>query len=281
MLADLEPDGRRMRAAEGADEYRADPVGAYLALPFGMLFCARPELWGFALWGSPTPADVARILPLLLLQLAPSTPRHAALIDVRRLQDADPESVIVLARFLQEHADPIYERVTHAAVVRPGGYLGMLVAGFPQVVGVRTPVTMFQNFASAAAWAGGADVAPELQAAVQGARRGSTALVRLRQWLDHNIAGATLERAARAIGRAPRSLQRDLREASGSFQAELLAARLRRAKHLLAATEAPLTEIAYDVGCASPQHFSALFRKIIGMAPSAWRAHHRARTGAG
>jgi hypothetical protein len=29
--------------------------------------------------------------------------------------------------------------------------------------------------------------------------------------------------------------------------------------------------------CASPQHFSVLFRRRIGVPPSAWRALHRAR----
>jgi AraC-like DNA-binding protein len=45
---------------------------------------------------------------------------------------------------------------------------------------------------------------------------------------------------------------------------------------LLADTDSALTEIAYDVGCASPQHFSTLFRRVSGVAPSTWRAR-RAR----
>ena len=34
---------------------------------------------------------------------------------------------------------------------------------------------------------------------------------------------------------------------------------------------------AYDVGCASPQHFSTLFRRAAGAAPSAWRITARRR----
>jgi AraC-like DNA-binding protein len=77
------------------------------------------------------------------------------------------------------------------------------------------------------------------------------------------------------MSRAPRSLQRDLVAARTSFQRELDGARVRIAKRLLADSESPLTEIAYDVGCASPQHFSTLFRRVTGVAPSTWRARSR------
>src|ERR1041384_6999543 len=92
-----------------------------------------------------------------------------------------------------------------------------------------------------------------------GARNGSS-LVRLRGWLDEHVADATLASAARALARSRRSLQRDLHRAGTSFRTELLEARVRHAKRLLIHTEASLTEIAHDVGCASLQHFSLMFR---------------------
>ncbi|MBZ0237586.1 MAG: helix-turn-helix domain-containing protein, partial [Deltaproteobacteria bacterium] len=67
-------------------------------------------------------------------------------------------------------------------------------------------------------------------------------------------------------------LQRHLRAAGTAFQRELDAARVRVAQRLLETSRASLTEIALDVGCASPQHFSALFRRVAGQPPSAWRA---------
>jgi AraC-like DNA-binding protein len=76
------------------------------------------------------------------------------------------------------------------------------------------------------------------------------------------------------MSRAPRSLQRDLTASRTSFQRELDAARVRLARRLLQDSDSPLTEIAYDVGCASPQHFSKLFRRVVGVAPSAWRARN-------
>jgi hypothetical protein len=70
-------------------------------------------------------------------------------------------------------------------------------------------------------------------------------------------------------GCGPRSTPRT------TFQRELDAARVRVAMRILVERDAPLTEIAYDVGCASPQHFSTLFRRVIGTSPSAWRGRQR------
>jgi len=87
----------------------------------------------------------------------------------------------------------------------------------------------------------------------------------------------TVSEVGRAIGVSPRSLQHQLRQAGTSFRQEVNAARVRAAQQLLQASDTKLTSIAIEVGCASLQHFSTLFRKQTGLAPSAWRARHRIR----
>lgn len=72
-------------------------------------------------------------------------------------------------------------------------------------------------------------------------------------------------------------MQRNLGVANTTFQHELDAARIRLARRLLTESDSALTEIAYDIGCASPQHFSSLFRRVVGEAPSAWRARQGRR----
>jgi AraC-like DNA-binding protein len=72
-----------------------------------------------------------------------------------------------------------------------------------------------------------------------------------------------------------RTLQRKLGELGTTFQHELSEARVRVAKRLLIDSEAPVTNIALDVGCASLQHFSALFRKHEGESPSTFRKRRR------
>lgn len=264
-----------MRAAHDADDYRAEPAGAYLALPRALVFCARDTLWGFALWGKPSEADVRRILPLLELELAPDAAAHASLVDVRRLEAGDPRAFALLARYLRDHWAVFRTRVTRLALVRPPGVLGATVAGFFQVAGAPYPVRVFDELAPAAAWLRAGALAPDLDAALAAGSGAPAVVLDLRRWLDAHLADASLARAARALSRAPRSLQRDLTAARTSFQRELDAARVRLAKRLLADTDSALTEIAYDVGCASPQHFSTVFRRVVGQSPSTWRARSR------
>ncbi len=261
-----------MRAARDADDYRADPVGAYLALPRALVFCARPTLWGFALWGRPNEADARRLVPLLALELAAGVAPHASLVDVRRLDAGDPRAFAVLARYLRGNFAAFRTRVTRLALVRPPGVLGATVAGFYQVAGAPYPVRVFDALPAAAAWLRASELAKVLDDALADASGTPGVLLDLRRWLDAHLDRASLATSARALSRAPRSLQRDLSSARTTFQRELDAARVRLARRLLAETDSPLTEIAYDVGCASPQHFSKLFRKVTGVAPSAWRA---------
>lgn len=47
--------------------------------------------------------------------------------------------------------------------------------------------------------------------------------------------------------------------------------RMEEAKRLLSETEVSLSEIALQVGCADQSHFSALFRRHVGMTPKAYR----------
>ena len=54
-----------------------------------------------------------------------------------------------------------------------------------------------------------------------------------------------------------------------------IAARLERAKQLLARSDRSVTEICFAVGFASLGSFSALFARRVGISPSAYRrAHH-------
>ena len=99
----------------------------------------------------------------------------------------------------------------------------------------------------------------------------------LRAFLDARLEGPSIAEAAKSLGMSERTLQRRLREADTSYVDQLAKARLGAAQRLLLDSDASLTTIALDVGCASLQHFSALFRKQLGESPSSWRARHRAK----
>ena len=103
----------------------------------------------------------------------------------------------------------------------------------------------------------------------------SPLLGELHRVLRHRLVDASLTDVARELGMSERTLQRRLREAGTSFQSELNTVQVRTAQALLLESDAKLTAVAVEVGCASLQHFSSLFRKMTGESPSAWRARHR------
>jgi AraC-like DNA-binding protein len=57
-----------------------------------------------------------------------------------------------------------------------------------------------------------------------------------------------------------------------------IAARIDRARRLLALTDRPVTDVCLDVGFSSLGSFSALFARRVGASPSAYRARVRATT---
>src|SRR5688572_1638778 len=231
-----------MRAAADAHAYRAEPDGSYLVLNRSLVFSARPPLWGFALWGKPTERDLERIVPLLALELAPGTPPHASLVDVRHLDAVDPRAFAVLARYLRTNFDRFRSQVTRLALVRPPGLLGATVAGFYQVAGAPYAVRVFDDLPAATAWLRSPALAATLDAAIADASSISPVLVQLRRWLDAHLEDVSLDRAAKAVSRAPRSLQRDLGLARTTFQDEVDAARIRLARRLLIESDSALTE---------------------------------------
>lgn len=266
-------------AAPDVASYRAAPEGRYLAGPSGLVFCARPDLWGFAVWGRPTPAEVRATSGLLALELRAPAVRHASLVDARALDAVDPEAFAVIGAYVAANFAVLGKQVDRLAIVRPPGMTGATVAGFFAIQDAPYPVKVLGDLRRAMTWVGGdAALATALDEAVAAARGESPLLAALRRWLEAHLVDVALPAAAKALAQAPRSLQRHLRDAGTTFQRELDTARVRVAQRLLETSRASLTEIALDIGCASPQHFSALFRRVSGQTPSAWRAQRESRS---
>jgi AraC-like DNA-binding protein len=259
----------------GLDDFAAAPAGRFVAGACFAHFCASPALWGVLLWGRPSQRDALELGRSLVLELGPAAGPHASLIDASRLDAADPTAFAAAERYLATHHDALRARVTRLALVRPAGMSGALVSGAFEVLPRPYPVQVFDAAAAACAWLGVADLAPLLRE-VHAAATGTPPLLgALRAHLDAHLRDATLPAAARALATSERSLQRALGEASTTFTDEVAEARIRAARRLLVDGDAPLSTIARQVGCASLQHFSTLFRKRTGEPPSAFRARHR------
>ncbi len=84
------------------------------------------------------------------------------------------------------------------------------------------------------------------------------------------------EDVAAEVGLAPRSLARRFADETGmTWRAVLRRLRLLRAIEELAATDAPVTRIAFTVGYSSLSAFNAAFQELTGRTPTDYRASFR------
>ena len=265
---------RAMRRSN-LDELARDPVGRYVAGDCFLHFCAAPGFWGIVLWGRPDQQQAVELGRSLLLGLSPPAEPHVTLFDASRLEGSDPAAFRAAGRYLDRFGPALKRHVVRLALVRPSGMNGAVVAGAFEVLPRPFPTAVFGDAVSACAWLGldidGAGLVTALHAEVTTTPRVVPAL---RAYLDEHLSDVTVEQAARALGLSARSLQRKLGEVGTTFSEELADARVRAARRMLADGNAPLTAIAFDVGCASLQHFSALFRRRTRETPSAFRARH-------
>jgi AraC-like DNA-binding protein len=265
-----------MLPATRIDELARDPAGRYLTGETFLFFCADAGLFGFAVWGRVTEGDVRR----LVQALAVSRRRpHVTLMDARRMEAIEPAAFEVLAEYARSTWEP--ERgVTRAAIVRAPGVSGAIVSGFYRMFSPPPPypVELFDEMPAALAWLG---VGPrpalvdELDELCARARGTTRFLGALRELLEARTGTLSLPAAARALAMSERTLQRRLASEGTTFQNEQSGAQLRKAQRLMTESDIKLTHVALEVGCASPQQFSAMFRRVTGESPSEWRARQR------
>jgi AraC-like DNA-binding protein len=269
-----------MRRAVDNREFVTTPVGRYVAGRGWALWTADPACCGSVVWGRLDDAAVAQALaPFDSLFSPEMAPRCDLVTEASRLEGIDPSAFQRFATYIARRLPQMAERIARHAIVRPAGVPGALVAGFYEVSGRPPyPTRLFTTAVEAFVWLGRRDarsLADELGAIAADQTLATEELRKLHALLATRL-DLSLSAAARAIGTSTRSLQRRLRAAGTSFRAEVDVVRIRTAGALLADTDQKITTIALDVGCATPQHFSALFRRLTGETPSGWRARQRA-----
>lgn len=88
----------------------------------------------------------------------------------------------------------------------------------------------------------------------------------------HLSEGLAFDAVARAVGRSPRTLARRFADEMGqSWRDTLRRMRVIRAMELLAATDAQIADVAFQVGYGSLSGFNAAFREFAGCAPGDYR----------
>jgi AraC-like DNA-binding protein len=264
--------------ADTVDAYLARPVGSCLLGPTYAVYWYSPGLNGIVFWGRPEEEHLARVTRALEAELAPDVAPHASLVDARRVLAIDLGAFNKLSEYVHRRSASFSRVVTRQALLRPEGLAGAGVAGFYAVLAPSYPVDVFTAPEAALRWLGVDDeevVAGEIDALYALATSSSCLVIALRAHLDQRPGAATLESAARALDMSTRQLQRKLLDARTSFQREEKAAKIRAAKTLLLETNYDIKRVAIEVGCASLQHFGALFRGVTCETPSQWRARQR------
>lgn len=241
------------------------------------------DLRGAIVWGEPDARDVATLtqgLRSVRAELTSGIARRASLIDLRRLTAVSGEAFNQLAAYVRARRNLWGRLVSRQALLRPRGLAGAVVAGFYAVEDPGFPARTFEDPREALGWLdAGADESflDELDRIHRECSAGFELIEKVRAELEHSPRCVASE-LARRIGTSQRTLQRRFEELGTTFQNERNQAQLRVARRLLLHGNYSVKRVAHEVGCASPQHFSALFQKMTGDSPSAWRARHAERS---
>ncbi|MDY7225923.1 helix-turn-helix domain-containing protein [Hyalangium rubrum] len=231
------------------------------------------------LWGRPGETQARRLTQVLDVERTPHAP-HASLVDARRLEYPDPNAFSFFVNYMQQREQDFATSVKRQALLRPEGLVGAAVGGFYSLLRRSYPTDVFTDTGEALGWLGvgevrAAELVAELNQLMAQATGQSPLLQELHRVLRTRLLDAGLSDVSREMGMSERTLQRRLKEANTSFQSELNSVQVRTAQQLLLETDMKLTAVAVEVGCASLQHFSSLFRKLVGDSPSTWREQHR------
>jgi AraC-like DNA-binding protein len=273
-----------MQLVQVADGETLRNGGARFVANEGWLhFHAHDALWGVVLFGRPDREQTEALVRSLSVELDEGVAVHRSIVDCARLDGADAGAFEALSRYVQDERERLARRVSRLALVRPQGLQGAVIAGFFGVTPPPYPVEIFADREAGLEWLGEADAAAlgdALDAALASLTGEGPLLGALRarlreRVLDPDAGALDLEPVARALALSDRTLQRRLKELGTTFQREVTATRLQEVQRRLLDTDDALTVIAVDLGFASPQHLSALFKKELGTTPSEWRRQRR------
>jgi AraC-like DNA-binding protein len=273
----------RAISAEAAVIGWPTPIGSYVVAEAWVAWCWDATLCGSVFWGRPTERQVRDFLVFgeRMLQHPDMAPRFDIITDGGFMEGAEPRAFAALAGYAAERLSTLTRRVRRHVIVPPPGLVGAATVGiFPLLNAVTSVSQLVAKDARAACalmdTAAARACAPELVALTDELTGGAPVLRLLKRYFSANFATASVERAARALGLATRSLQRQLSAAQTTFRDELERARIDEARRRLTETDDKLEAIADALGFSSPSHFGLRFRAVTGELPSDYRTLNRA-----
>jgi AraC-like DNA-binding protein len=265
-----------VKLARDIPEFLRAPLGRAIAGPTFLIWCRAPDLAGSIQWGAPDERDVAAMMDALeFIRHRDLAAQGAVLMDCRAIERVDAEVLIGFTKLARERLPRWSPRIRAQAVVVPDGVAGILLAGALPVLGPAHPFRFVADLEAAFAFLDHPDAraAFDEATAMAEAVRGSAALLgRVRAQLARDLAGATIDQVAAALGMSARSLQRELQTHGTSFTDELRRARVTAAEELLRLSDQKIEAIAARVGFGSSARLNAALRRELGAAASEIRA---------
>jgi AraC-like DNA-binding protein len=264
-----------VRAVASATDLLADPVGSYVVGRTFVVWVQTRRRFGFYRFGTLDITDEPMMSALFAL---PSSPKLGAQYDCvfdfyavdaiyRRSYDIWVGDNAVRAR------SEISKRGRRFAMVRPQGIVGATFTGLFHDPVPLSNAELFADRDAALAWIGvvpGSAERLEIDQVLAPFEQ-PPMLRRVRELITADVRGASLERAAAALGHSPRSLQRHLAALKTSFRREVTYCRLQAAQRLLLGSDDKVDAIAAELGFQSAAAFITMFGRVVGESPSAFR----------
>jgi AraC-like DNA-binding protein len=248
--------GRGMEWRSAADLARSEGDGWYVAP--GVVVWRIGGIDGASFWGHVTNAQVEAAFTVARHRAGETSdnPIHAV-TDLAGVTSFDDAIYLRMATQLGEFGARLAPRVRRHVVIVPDGVLRAAVVGFLHMH-TGHPWSIAADLQDGL----GDEIAARIKALVA-SRRDADLVTALRA----RLAADTLPEAAKALGVAPRSLQRALHGAGTSFRAIVEEHRIATACRLLDESDLKVESIAREVGFGSLSGFVRSFRRVNGCSP--------------
>lgn len=260
------------------DELVADPVGGYVRGRSFVVWVQSPHRLG-ASHRSPLDLQDQSIANLLV-----TLPVHAQLAapydvfhDLSGVDVFDRSAFDYAWKFLDSWVEMIAARTRRVAIVRPTGMAGAAFTGmFHDWVQPRFARSkLCEDRDDACAWLEIDDRDRREIDSVHAELFQPELLRQVADVLARDLREATVERLASTLALSIRSLQRRLTELGTSFSDELATARMRAAETLLLDAATKIETVGHEVGFRSAPAFTAMFTRVHGESPRAFRERSR------
>jgi len=270
-----------LRRADSPATYLADPVSCAISGRSFVMWTQSPYRIGTLHRGTPDRLD-ASVLAALTPIFAHSSlaPRYDILHDAADLEAIDDATFTAVETFLREWVDYLAGRVRRIAIVAPTGLAGAAFRGlFHHWIAPRFDARLCATRADAYTMLEMSATDALQIDTLRDELAGPSTLRRVREMILRQLSTPILPQIAEQLGLGIRTLQRQLASLGTSFRDEVLHVRIATAKQRLLACDDKVEQVARSVGFTSPAAFTASFHKVVGLAPTVFRARHAAALG--